>query len=79
MDPVTQAAKAAVQAAPCSLRALARETGVSHVLLIKIRDGDVRATEEVAKALAAALDRWGQQCQDAADGLRRALKPRRRQ
>ena len=77
MDRLTNTAQAAINAAPCSLRALAKETGVSHVLLIKIRDGNARATQDVSRALAAALDRWAATCGGAAGKLRRALKVRR--
>jgi len=70
---LTRAAIEAIEAAPCSLRALARAAGVSHVLLIKIRDGQLRATEEVAIAIAEALDGWAEMCTGGAEGLRQAL------
>lgn len=57
--------------APFSIRALAREAGVSHGLLTKIRDGERRLTEETREALVAALRRWGEQCNELADQLER--------
>ncbi len=78
MDRLTQAARAAIEGAPGSLRSLARMAGVSHVLLIKIRDGKQRATPTVAAALAQALEQWATACFDAAGKLHRALYRRTR-
>ena len=49
----------ALEAAPCSLRALAREAGVSHTALRRIRSGDLGATPAVASKVAAALEKYG--------------------
>ena len=78
MDRLSQAARSAIQSAPCSLRALGRAAGVSHVLLIKIRDGRQRATPEVAGAIAQALGHWATNCFEAASRLHRVLHKRRR-
>lgn len=49
-----------IEEAPGSIRELAREAGVSHVLLITIRDGKARLTPKTRKALATALRRWSE-------------------
>lgn len=55
---------------PGSIRALAREAGVSHVLLTKIRDGERRLTPGTREALAAALERWSERLDSFATELR---------
>lgn len=65
MEKVAQALKAW----PGSLRALAREAGVSHVTLLRLRDGD-RPSAETTTRLARALEQAGQRCQQAAKRLR---------
>lgn len=59
-----------LQETPGSIRALAREAGVSHVLLTKIRDGDRRLTPDTREALAAALERWSDSLDSLATELR---------
>ena len=66
MEKVAQALKAW----PGSLRALAREAGVSHVTLLRLRAGD-RPSAETTTRLARALKQAGRRCQDAAKILRR--------
>ena len=73
MDRLTTQLIRAVKAAPCSLRALAREAGVSHALLVMILGSERAATPAVAAKVAAALDQWGQRCHQAATQLRRAM------
>lgn len=48
----------AIADAPRSLRALARAAGVSHVTLLRIRDGDEPVSARVATKLARVLDAW---------------------
>jgi hypothetical protein len=67
MEKVAQALKAW----PGSLRALAREAGVSHVTLLRLQAGD-RPSAETTTRLARALEQAGQRCQHAAKALRRA-------
>ena len=55
--------------APGSIRALAREAGVSEALLRAVRDGDHRLTREARDAVAAALRTWATRCGDLADAL----------
>lgn len=52
----------AIRRAPCSVRALAREAGVSHVMLAEIVASRKRATPRVAMLVARALRRWGDRC-----------------
>ena len=40
---------------PISLRALAREAGVSHVTLLKVRDGEFEASDQVRRGVLRAL------------------------
>ncbi len=70
------ALKRALALAPGSLRAVAREAGVSHAILVMITEGERPATARVLGAVAAALERWGERCARAAAGLRQA-QPRR--
>jgi DNA-binding LacI/PurR family transcriptional regulator len=57
---------------PGSLRALAREAGVSHVTLVRLKDGDGVPSAETRARLARALAETGKRCQQAAKMLRRA-------
>lgn len=66
--------RAAIAAAPCTLRALARAAGVSNQALVRIRQGTLLATPTIAVKLAEALDLWGAACQRAAKRLRRAAR-----
>lgn len=54
---------------PASLRALARESGVSHVTLIRIRDGDFGLTPDIRQKLVKAFRSWSRLCADLADRL----------
>lgn len=67
------AVRRALKRAPGTLRALAREAGVSLRLLQLIRDGERSATPEVVAALAHALERLAKQNAEAARVLRQAL------
>src|SRR2546428_13421524 len=62
--------RAAVAAAPCSARALARAANGSHTVLVQIRRGTFLATPTNARKLAGALPVGGVRCQRAA-GRRR--------
>jgi transcriptional regulator with XRE-family HTH domain len=75
MDRLTSAVIRALESAPCSLRALARTAGVSHVQLLHITQGKRRATPAVAAKVAEALDTWSTRCAEGARGIRQA-KPR---
>lgn len=71
---LTKATRRALRAAPCSLRALAREARVVHTTLAEIDRGELGASPAVARAVAKALLRWGTRCQKAAKGLEAALR-----
>ena len=73
MENLQEAVRRALADAPGSLRALAREAGVPHSTLVRIRQGDRAPTRDVAEALAGALERWSGSCADAADTLRQSL------
>ena len=73
MDALTRTVARAIAASPCSLRALARTAGVSHVLLLGIRHGRRAATPAVALKVARALATWEARCQRAANRITRTL------
>ena len=76
MDRTTEAVWEAIDAAPCSTRALAAQAGVDHSLLVRIRSGERRATREVAMKIVAALEIWASDCRDAARAIRQTTKRR---
>lgn len=55
------AVRAALRSVPDSLRAVARAAGISHALLIGIRDGTRAATPAVTRRLISALARLATQ------------------
>ena len=61
----------AIDSAPCSDRALAREAGLAHTTLVRIRAGTLNATPAIVDKVVEALERWGAQCSRAAERLRR--------
>lgn len=63
----------AVQNAPCSTRALAREAGVPHSTLSRIMSGERGATTVVATAIAGALERWAERTKAESQRIRRHL------
>lgn len=70
------ALRQALEATPTSIRALAREAGVSHRLLRLVRDGERRLTPETRDAVADALRRWAEDCRGGAEALERCdLEP----
>jgi hypothetical protein len=74
MDPLSAAVAQALQQAPCSVRALAREAGVPHSSLVRIQAGQLRATTELAEAVAKGLRRWGDRCDRLAGAIEKAAK-----
>jgi len=64
-----------LKGSPGSIRALAREAGVSHGLLVQIRDGGRRLTPETRRRLATALRRWSETCEELADDLEEDCTP----
>jgi transcriptional regulator with XRE-family HTH domain len=68
------AVRHAIEQAPGSIRALAREAGVSNVMLQGITSGRERATARVALEVAKVLDRWAKLCGTEAASVRAAVK-----
>jgi hypothetical protein len=62
VDPLTAAVRRALRDVPCSIRALAREAGVSHSTLVLIKGGSLNASVEVADAVSRSLFTWGERC-----------------
>jgi hypothetical protein len=70
------AVRRAITRAPGSIREVAKAAGVSHVVLWAIVRGRARATPRVARLVATALERWGEQCAGDAARVRAALQSR---
>ena len=68
------AVREALKAFPGSIRALARESGVSEVLLRQIRDGERRATTRTLGFIAYAMEHMGMRQIEAARILKDAMK-----
>ena len=68
-DQLLSAFRTALRKMPGSIRALARESGLSDSLLIRIRDGERRLTPETVAAVAHALRAWEDRCGVLADAL----------
>jgi hypothetical protein len=67
----SDAVAAAIEAAPGSLRTLARASGVDNALLSRISTGQRQATEGVAAKVADALEQWAEECSTHAARIRR--------
>ncbi len=76
MGRAENAVRRALELHPGSLRALAREAGLSHRLLVLIRGGERRATPATVEALAGALERMAGAQAEAARVLRDSLRAR---
>jgi predicted transcriptional regulator len=73
-DYLTGAVRRALEDAPCSVRALAKQAGVPHSTLVRIGDGSREATPAVAEAVARALRTWGKRCDQLAQWIEYAAK-----
>ena len=60
---LSTAVRRALRDSPCSLRALAREAGVSHSTLVLIRSGKLDVSPDMAASVTAALKSWANTCQ----------------
>lgn len=69
MEQGSQAVRAVLEQLPVSIRALAREAGVSESLLRAIRDGNRRLTDETREAVVSALRHLGDRHHQLADRL----------
>ncbi len=70
------ALRRAIREAPCTIRALARASGVSHAMLAAIVSGKERATARVALKVAEALDGMARLSATNAATVRRVAKGR---
>ena len=70
---LSQAVAEAVRRSRSSIRALAREVEVSHVMLFQVRDGQRPAPPALAKRIAAVLDARGEDLTKLAREIREAL------
>ena len=68
------ALRQALEQTPGSIRELAREVGVEHSTLIRLREGDWSVTPEMAARLVAALRRYAARCEASADKLESAAR-----
>jgi len=74
IDRLTDAVTRAVRDAPCSVRALARAADVPASTLVRIIARERAATPAVAAAVARALEQWGTNCGQLAQGIRQAQR-----
>lgn len=72
------AIRRAIERAPCSIRALAHQAGVSDALLFMIASGKRQATPRVALKVARALESWAARCAGEAAAIRAAVGGRSR-
>lgn len=70
MNSLRKALLDAIDSAPCSDRALARQAGVAHTTLVRIQAGTLNATPAIVDKVARALEEWGTACHSAAEQLR---------
>ena len=78
MNALTRAVRDALVNAPVSLREIARRTGISHVQLARIVSGHRNATQDVASAVADALDTIATESAKESKRVRRSLTNHRR-
>ena len=64
----------AIRRAPCTIRALARAAGVSHVMLQGIVTARERASQRVALKVAQALETWAVRSASEAAAIRAAVR-----
>ena len=71
---LTRRVQAAIKAAPCSIRELAKQAGIPHTTLVRITREERLATLEVAERVAGALAEWGNRCLKEAQRVRHAAR-----
>jgi hypothetical protein len=76
-ETLTAAVVAALSGFSGSVRQLAREAGIPHSTLVRIRAGSLGATPETVGQLAEALERLGAECKASSALLRKALRSTR--
>lgn len=70
----TRAVRRAIMMAPVSLREIAREAGVPHTTLVRIKGNKLGASKDVADSVATALEQWSGELSDVAGEIRRAMR-----
>ena len=70
--------RAAIKAAPCSIRELAKQAGIPHSTLVRIAREERMATADVAERVGKALAVWGNLCFKEAERLQNAAKSYRK-
>ena len=76
---LSEATRKALATAPCSLRKLADEAGIPHSTLVRIQQGTLGASPEVARKLLKALRAWAKGCERGAEVVDGALRQGRPQ
>lgn len=66
---VREVLRRAMDEVPGSIRELARESGLAHVTLIQVRDGERNLSPERWADVVAALRHWEKRCGRLADAL----------
>ena len=74
MDNLRAVIKEVLQRAPGSTRELARQAGLSHTALQRVRDGQMSLSPERLDALADALGRWSVDCSELAELVREVAR-----
>ena len=70
---MTKQFQRAIDRSPASLRALAREAGISHVTLVRVRAGDFNLTPDVRERLVKVFRKWSALYADLADRLEKEV------
>ena len=73
MANLEEAVRRALAQVPGSMRALAKEAGIPHSTLVRIKQGQLGASPAVATAVADAFGRWADRCSSAEGLLRDSL------
>lgn len=68
-DELTEAVRQAIEALPMSRREIARRAGLAHTTLNRIAHGQQRATPEIARAVAGALEEVADKVGSAGDRI----------
>ena len=75
-DPVQRVLRMKLDNLPISIRELARRSGLSHVLLVRARDGHERLSPAAVAKVVRALREMGAELESVADALEGASKER---
>ena len=73
-EQLTRRVRAALRAAPCSIRELAKHAGIPHSTLVRIAREERLATVVVAERVGKALAEWGKRCLREAQRVQNAVE-----